>query len=522
LTSNEVQNLILQVQGKEKLDGLNTALRAEQQLLQDLVRQQQQGVGINPAQIEAAAEKVVILNGELKALTGRPGMGGQGILQASWAVQDFTSVLSGGQGLGRALSSIQNNIPGLLMSLGMTGGVAGAVSLISVGIGALMPVLEGLWKSLESDTPKQAREKFEKLKDEIKRTHEAFLKLTEAATPGEETEASEVTRFLRERPHADAARRAAVEGMGAKSTEAAVAAAGTRDEWAGLAGAAGMSDEAIEKAAANAAFGVSRSGAPPGQAEAAADETRTRLRGERAAARSKRFELERAAKEAAAEKMLAEAQVAGPAGDAARRDLRERAAGVEGLEGLADTTESAIMTRRQAAGLEAARKVVQEQIKRADADREKRMIDEAHNLGRGEANQAKDLAERRKREAAALKERTDREIAAEPELAREARMQSARKGIGQMGAAMDAPPIFDAKQVDEMASQALANVDQGMTAQAALFSSIVSKMTEMNRRSGQFTAQLQQYSAWMNNMQMGGDNSGRGSNLPAMMGAGGR
>lgn len=67
---------------------------------------------------------------------GSSGDFGRGMLQASYAVQDFTSVL-GTQGLGRALAAVQNNIPGLLMALGPGAGVAGAVSVITVGAGLL-------------------------------------------------------------------------------------------------------------------------------------------------------------------------------------------------------------------------------------------------------------------------------------------------------------------------------------------------------------------------------------------------
>ena len=60
---------------------------------------------------------------------------GRGALQASYAFQDFTSVLSGGGGFGRALSSIQNNIPILLSSLGLGAGLTGVVSVATVALG---------------------------------------------------------------------------------------------------------------------------------------------------------------------------------------------------------------------------------------------------------------------------------------------------------------------------------------------------------------------------------------------------
>lgn len=63
------------------------------------------------------------------------------VLDASYAVQDFTSVLSGGGGLTRAIGSVQNNIPILLTRLGVGAGLAGTVSLVTVGLGAAIPLL---------------------------------------------------------------------------------------------------------------------------------------------------------------------------------------------------------------------------------------------------------------------------------------------------------------------------------------------------------------------------------------------
>lgn len=83
----------------------------------------------------------------------RQGAFGSGILSASYAVQDFTSVLST-QGLGRALGAIQNNIPILVASLGAGAGLAGAISIVSIGTGLLIDnwdKLTGKWKDGETE-----------------------------------------------------------------------------------------------------------------------------------------------------------------------------------------------------------------------------------------------------------------------------------------------------------------------------------------------------------------------------------
>jgi len=92
------------------------------------------------------AQKVTATSVEHTA-TATGGMG-RGVLQASYAFQDFTSVLQGGGGFNRAIGSVQNNIPVLLSGLGMGAGLAGTVSLVTVGIGAALPFIEKYGQAL--------------------------------------------------------------------------------------------------------------------------------------------------------------------------------------------------------------------------------------------------------------------------------------------------------------------------------------------------------------------------------------
>jgi len=83
----------------------------------------------------------------------RNGSFGQGVMQASYAIQDFTSVM-GTQGLGRALGAIQNNIPTLVSALGVGAGLTGVISVLSVGVGLLVDnwgKLTGHWKTEETE-----------------------------------------------------------------------------------------------------------------------------------------------------------------------------------------------------------------------------------------------------------------------------------------------------------------------------------------------------------------------------------
>jgi hypothetical protein len=93
------------------------------------------------AMLDESIPAQTVLATHVEDTTKAHGNMGRGVLQASYAVQDFTSVLSGGGGLSRAIGSVQNNIPVLLSGLGLGAGLAGTVSLVSVGLGAAIPLV---------------------------------------------------------------------------------------------------------------------------------------------------------------------------------------------------------------------------------------------------------------------------------------------------------------------------------------------------------------------------------------------
>jgi hypothetical protein len=110
---------------------------------------------------------------------------GRGIQSAAYAVQDFTSVLSGGQGLGRALGSIQNNIPQLLTTLGLGAGLAGVVSLVSVGVGLLIDNWDTLKAAFDGSATKEEVKAMEKLAEATKKANEQAVKMAEGVEGGE-------------------------------------------------------------------------------------------------------------------------------------------------------------------------------------------------------------------------------------------------------------------------------------------------------------------------------------------------
>jgi hypothetical protein len=323
-------------------------------------------------ELEAVANKTAPA---LDKATGSSGNMGQSLLQTGRIVQDFAQ---GG------LGGILNNIEGFTAALGMGSGLAGLFTVIGVAAALAMPKVKEFFGGISGEAAEAAKKKLEELRKEVESLHEAFLKLKNAPTELEKTAAGEVTKFLSERPHADQAKEALTRSMGGKSTQEALSKAGTRDEWGKLGPEAEMSDETIERRAKSAEFNVSRNSTDPNAGAAAAEQTRRRLQAQRDEAQHKRFGLERSAKDTAAERMLKDAQVAGPAGDRARRELLGRTKDVPGLEGLQDTTEEAIRGHQQRDKAAEARRQAQAHIKQAAEEKNRKELEEAQQRARGQ------------------------------------------------------------------------------------------------------------------------------------------
>lgn len=112
----------------------------------------------------ASTRASVAVGGETKGQSGL----GRSALQASYAFQDFTSQLgSGPGGFARALGSIQNNIPGILMGFGVGGTVIAGVSVLTVALGALVTNWDLLVKGMTSDAIKKAKDDLEALAKKV-------------------------------------------------------------------------------------------------------------------------------------------------------------------------------------------------------------------------------------------------------------------------------------------------------------------------------------------------------------------
>lgn len=152
----------------------------------------------------------------VNSLAGKPGARGntgQGILGASYAVQDFVSVLSGGQGLGRALGAVTNNVAPVLMSLGSGPGMAGVVGLVVVGITAAIPLIEKFFDGFAGGKAELAKETLKQIEERIKKIGDEFRKLVERPSDLEAQAAQEVADYFGQRGVAPAVARGMTKAM---------------------------------------------------------------------------------------------------------------------------------------------------------------------------------------------------------------------------------------------------------------------------------------------------------------------
>jgi hypothetical protein len=126
-----------------------------------------------------AAAQTRGLTGSVNALKGSDGRGGQGVLAASYAVQDFTSQL-GNQGLAGGLRAVQNNIPQILMGFGVGAGLTGILAGLAVAAGLVVDNWGRIKNAFTSDDVKKKTEEMEKFAESIKKSADAGEKAAES------------------------------------------------------------------------------------------------------------------------------------------------------------------------------------------------------------------------------------------------------------------------------------------------------------------------------------------------------
>jgi hypothetical protein len=273
-------------------------------------------------QHETLGGSIVQTKGLIDQLTGQPGgrgNPGQGMLGLSYAIQDFTSQL-GTRGLVGALGAVQNNIPGILMSLGTSAGLTGVISVLSVGLGAAIPLLQKAFGAELEENIDRGKEKLKEFEAQVRKVHDAVLQMMQKPTTVEEESAASIKAVLETRPNAEMA----VKGVAANLTKGEVEAGMTAEEKTTFTAneAKWLTDEQIDALAVQKATTIDARGNVRKPSNAAIAVYRSELRRQRDAARV----MDLSIRQRLAEQMVQGTTVAGPAGDQARRRLTQIAA----------------------------------------------------------------------------------------------------------------------------------------------------------------------------------------------------
>ncbi len=171
--------IVLEVQQREELDKLKKDFAAAHQELVKLNTDLNQGV-IGQAKF-AAESKVVSANlaqmhGQITKLNtavrggilggAGGGMGAQGLLQAGYAIDD----------LQYGLAAVVNNIPQVVMGLGGSAGIAGAVGIAAVAVNLLSKHWDDFFAAAKDKFP-ELKEGLEGIEDSLKKIDGVVAKL---------------------------------------------------------------------------------------------------------------------------------------------------------------------------------------------------------------------------------------------------------------------------------------------------------------------------------------------------------
>jgi hypothetical protein len=177
---DEVQKIIFDIQNREKLQALNHDLELERNLVVGLNQQLQHGT-INQGQFAAAAlapaQNIRALNKDIAELekSTKGLMSPHGLLNLSYVFDDLSNTTGGWE---RKLSSISNNIPGVLASLGVGGGLVGVLALVGTGLITVARNWDTLMDSFKSIAIGEAADQLKALEDRAEKAAEKFDKLT--------------------------------------------------------------------------------------------------------------------------------------------------------------------------------------------------------------------------------------------------------------------------------------------------------------------------------------------------------
>ncbi len=295
--------------------------------------------------LDEMGSHTAIASAGVNQLTGNRSMG---LMGASYAVQDFVTVVSMGGGWGRAMNSMANNVTPVLASLGVGMGLAGALGLVVTVASAGVSALEGWWKAADSEHAEAAKEKLREVEEQLKRTNAEFKKLATAATNPEKQAAEGFGLFFRQN-HGAERTKAAIAGKMSDAEARAHLNAEQKGTYEGLEKAATASDHDIQQRAEIEAGLTLGADAPQAARDRLVSALAKQYSEERTRAQRQRGGILNAGRGAAANAVIANATVAGPEGAAARNRLLDLTKGMPGFKELTYFTPERIAADEAAA-----------------------------------------------------------------------------------------------------------------------------------------------------------------------------
>lgn len=528
----EVQQLIFELIGESKLREFVKELEKEKEAVRAASAELRKGkitLDEFSEQAGASALKIMGLNQQIKGLGPVSAGNSQALLQFQYILDDLVNTSGGFE---RKLAAISNNIPGFVQSIAGEGsaGIAGAVGIVTTALIALAPLAKAAWDALAGeDSAEKAKERIEEVRRAIADAHKEFEKLANAPNDAEKLSAEGIALFLKQRPNAQRARDVVAAGLPADEVLAGL----PEDERARLMGllkAADRTDEDLRTEAQQATA----------TAEGIGDAARAKLWfealvRERKEARTKMEMALRQGRQQAAERVIQGALTPGPAGFLDRERLLRLTNGRPGFKELQGLSPEAIEAAERdyeenvaprADEIEESGRALSRQSRKRRAAEKRRNAEQNHrNRERTDAilhGHAQQIREHKQAQAAQARmedanaradERDDAANLRDWQRSKKERpFRAARAAVIDVAHANDLGDPT-AEQADDMAREALQDMANGMTAQAAAWMAVRHKVQQISAAAARFNQAMQTQNS---QMMMGSDHSGQFPMMPGV------
>ncbi len=191
--ADPILKILVDVQNSEKVKELTAEVQRQEKAIAALNTQLKAGA-INEAQFTAAAtpmaQKIGAANAQLHELHAASGNAGRGLSQLSYAVDDIQY----------GFNAIVNNIPQIVMGLGGSAGIAGAVGIAAVAINQLIKHWADLTAAMQAAWEGGSAERLKVLAERATEAAAAFEKLAKAPTQFEEKGAKVIAQAVADEP----------------------------------------------------------------------------------------------------------------------------------------------------------------------------------------------------------------------------------------------------------------------------------------------------------------------------------